>query len=117
VLGFILKFLSVFMNVSPFLALHAFAYGGIGMITAGMMARVSLGHTGNNVFEPPKILHLIFGLLFAGAISRVILPLFFNQFYMHLISLSQILWIAAFLLFFIVYAPMLIKARVDGRFG
>jgi len=117
VLGFILKFLSVFLSVSPFIALHAFAYGGIGMITAGMMARVSLGHTGNNVFEPPKILHLIFGLLFVGAISRVILPLFFNQFYMPLITLSQVLWILAFLLFFIVYAPMLIKARADGRHG
>ena len=116
-LGFILKFLAVFLNISPFLALHAFAYGGIGMITAGMMARVSLGHTGNNVFEPPKILHFIFGLLFAGAISRVILPLFFNQFYMPLITLSQIFWILSFLLFFIVYAPMLIKARADGRYG
>ncbi len=117
VIGFVLKFLAVFFNISPFLALHAFSYGGIGMITAGMMARVSLGHTGNNVFEPPKILHLIFGLLFAGAISRVILPLFFNQFYMPLITLSQLLWISSFLVFFIVYAPMLIKARADGRYG
>lgn len=117
VLGFILKLASIFFDVSPFLALHAFAYGGVGMITAGMMARVSLGHTGNNVFEPPKVLHLIFGLIFAGAIARVILPLFLSQFYIHLIGLSQVLWIAGFLLFFVVYGPMLIKARVDGRYG
>ena len=117
VLGFILKFVSIFLAISPFLALHAFAYGGVGMITAGMMARVSLGHTGNNVFEPPKILHLIFGLLFAGALVRVILPLFLNQFYIHLVGLSQVLWILAFLIFFIVYGPMLVKARADGRYG
>ena len=117
VLGFILKFLSVFFSISPFLALHAFAYGGIGMITSGMMARVSLGHTGNNVFEPPKILHVIFGLLFIGAFARVILPLFLDQYYIHLIGASQVLWITAFSLFFIVYAPMLIKARADGRYG
>ena len=117
VLGFALKFLSLFLSISPYLALHAFAYGGIGMITAGMMARVSLGHTGNNVFDPPKILHLIFALLFAGTISRVLLPLFFNQFYMPLVTLSQVLWIAAFLVFFVVYGPMLIKARTDGRYG
>lgn len=117
VLGFILKFASLFLSISPFLALHAFAYGGIGMITAGMMARVSLGHTGNNIFEPPKALHFIFGLIFAGAIARVILPLFLNQFYIHLIGLSQVLWIIAFLIFFIIYGPMLIKARADGRHG
>ncbi len=117
VAGFVLKIASVFLNVSPFLALHAFAYGGIGMVTAGMMARVSLGHTGNNVFNPPKILHLIFGLLFAGAVTRVLLPLFLNQYYIQLIGLSQILWISAFVIFFIRYAPMLIKARVDGRYG
>ncbi len=117
VLGFILKFLSVFFSIPPFLALHAFAYGGIGMITSGMMARVSLGHTGNNVFDPPKVLHVIFGLLFIGAFARVILPLFLDQYYIYLIGTSQVLWIAAFSLFFIVYAPMLIKARADGRYG
>ena len=117
VFGFILKAITVIMGSSPYLPLHAFAYGGIGMITSGMMARVSLGHTGNNVFDPPKVLHLIFALLFVGAITRVILPLFLNQFYLHLIGLSQVLWIAAFSIFFIVYAPMLIKARADGRYG
>ncbi len=117
VVGFVLKFVTAFISISPFLALHAFSYGGIAMITAGMMARVSLGHTGNNVFEPPKILNVIFSLLFAGAIVRVILPLFLSQFYIHLIGLSQVLWIIAFLIFFVVYAPMLIKSRVDGRPG
>lgn len=117
VLGFALKVAAILFGISPFLALHAFAYGGIGMVTSGMMARVSLGHTGNNVFEPPKILNVIFALLFAGAVVRVILPLFLNQFYLHLIGLSQVLWILAFSIFFFRYAPMLIKARADGRFG
>ena len=117
VLGFALKALSILTNVSPFLALHAFAYGGVGMITSGMMARVSLGHTGNNVFEPPKVLQLIFALLFIGAFVRVILPIFLGYYYLQLIEVSQILWIVAFSLFFIRYAPMLIKVRVDGRYG
>jgi len=117
VLGFVLKITSVLFGTSPYLALHAFSYGGIGMITSGMMARVSLGHTGNNVFEPPKILHLIFGLLFIGAIVRVLLPLFFSRYYLMLIEVAQVLWIVAFLIFFIKYAPMLIKARADGRPG
>lgn len=117
VLGFILKASSVFFNASPYHALHAFAYGGIGMITTGMMARVALGHTGNNVFDPPKILHLIFALLFIGAIVRVIFPIVLSQFYIYSIGLSQVLWILAFSLLFITYAPMLIKSRADGRYG
>ncbi len=117
VLGFLLKALSLVTDISPFLALHAFAYGGVGMITSGMMARVSLGHTGNNVFEPPKILHLIFALLFIGAIIRVLLPIFLGNYYLQLIEVAQILWITAFVIFFVRYAPMLIKARVDGRYG
>ncbi len=117
VIGFILKAASILYGISPYLSIHAFSFGGIGMITAGMMARVSLGHTGNNVFEPPKILNLIFGLLFLGAIFRVILPLFLEQYYLHLMGMAQILWIIAFGLFFITYAPMLIKARKDGRYG
>ena len=117
VIGFVLKVAAIIFGISPFLALHAFAYGGIGMVTAGMMARVSLGHTGNNVFDPPKILNVIFALLFAGAVVRVILPIFMNKYYLHLIGLAQALWVIAFLIFFIKYAPMLIKARVDGRYG
>ena len=117
IVGFLLKAAAIIFGISPFLALHAFAYGGIGMVTAGMMARVSLGHTGNNVFDPPKILNVIFALLFVGSVVRVILPIFMGQYYLHLIGLSQVLWIAAFLIFFIKYAPMLIKARVDGRYG
>lgn len=117
VIGFILKAVAVYTSISPHLALHAFSYGGIGLITAGMMARVSLGHTGNNVFDPPRILHYIFVLLFTGAFIRVIVPIFLGQYYHELIIISQLLWIIAFALFFIKYAPILIKARADGLYG
>lgn len=33
------------------------------------------------------------------------------------IGLSQVLWILAFAIFCWVYAPMLIRPRVDGRYG
>ena len=58
VTGFALYLLSTMGLVSPFLAVHAFAVGGIGLITLSMMARVSLGHTGRNIHEPPKLLAL-----------------------------------------------------------
>ncbi len=61
--GFALKALVYFSSLSPSLSLHAFAFGGVGMMTLGMMSRVALGHSGRNVFDPPK---LLFWVLFSG---------------------------------------------------
>ncbi len=117
VAGFALKALAGLAGISPFLALHAFAYGGIGMITAGMMARVSLGHTGRNVFQPPAIVGPMFALLLAGTVVRVVLPLFFGGHYALWILISQLLWIAAFCLFVTYYLPIFLRPRIDGRPG
>ena len=117
VLGFALKAASVFAGVSPFLALHAFTYGGIGMMTLGMMARVTLGHTGRNVSEPPAGTGWMFVLLGTGAFIRVMLPLLAPGFYAWWIELSQVFWMAAFAWFVVVFAPMLASARVDGGDG
>jgi uncharacterized protein involved in response to NO len=117
VLGFALATLEYALSFSPWLAIHSFAAGGIGMITCGMMSRVSLGHTGRNVFSPPSILSLVFFLLLLGAIIRVLLPLILPAFYTTEILLSQLLWIVAFALFTVTYAPMLSKPRVDGQPG
>ncbi|MCI0504806.1 MAG: NnrS family protein [Gammaproteobacteria bacterium] len=116
-LGFALKAASLFMSINPSLTVHAFAYGGIGLITLSMMSRVSLGHTGRNVFEPPVILQWIFAVFIIGAVVRVLLPLAAPVMYALWIGLSQGLWIIAFVLFVWVYAPMLIMPRVDGRYG
>ena len=117
VFGFFLKALMEFFPISPFLAIHAFAYGGVGLITIGMMARVSLGHTGRNVFEPPKILRWVYSLLAIGAVFRVIFPLFNMSLYQWWIGIAQGLWIVAFTILLFTYLPMLIKPRVDGRAG
>jgi uncharacterized protein involved in response to NO len=37
--------------------------------------------------------------------------------YLIWIAVSQVLWITAFLIFVVVYSPMLIKPRIDGQFG
>lgn len=116
-LGFLLKALAWFIDVSPSLALHAFTYGGIGMITIGMMARVTLGHTGREIYAPAKIHSVMFVSLLIGAIIRVLVPLFEPMQYSLWITLSYLLWSFAFGLFVINYAPKLIQARVDGKPG
>ena len=117
VIGFLLKAAELWFSVMPFLYVHAFAYGGIGIMTIGMMSRVILGHTGRNVFEPPSILIGCFALMIGGAAFRVLFPLFAIDQYTVWIAVSQLLWIAAFLMFTFVYTPMLLKTRIDGRDG
>jgi uncharacterized protein involved in response to NO len=117
ILGFVLKALSAWLPLSPWLALHAFAYGGLSLMTLGMMARVILGHTGRNVFAPPSLLTSIFLFIIAGAIVRVLCVALWPQAQAVWILLAQISWITAFTLFLWIYAPMLLKARVDGRYG
>lgn len=112
--------LTAFANIgylNPMLATHAFGYGGVGLMTIGMMARVALGHTGRNVFDPPAILGWMFAFIILGLIARVGLPMVLPGSYSLWIGISQVLWIMAFGLFSWIYAPMLIKPRVDGRFG
>lgn len=115
--GFLLKAAVPVLGISPLPALHAFAYGGVGMITVGMMARVTLGHTGRNVFDPPPVLFWIFTALLAGATFRVLLPLLDPGHYLVWIGISQVLWVTAFAIFLVVYLPMLSRPRVDGQPG
>ena len=117
VAGFALTAAETWYSLSPGLSVHAYTYGGIGVMTLGMMSRVILGHTGRNVFEPPKSFCWCFALLTAGALVRVVFPLVSMGMYSYWIMLSQLLWIAAFIVFIVVAAPMLLKTRVDGRDG
>ncbi len=116
-LGFLLMALNIFMNLPNIVVIHAFSFGGIGVITLSMMARVTLGHTGRNVQNPPKAVTASLVILIAGAVVRVILPLIMQNHYVIWVAISQILWIAAFLIFIFTYWPMLVKPRVDGQFG
>jgi uncharacterized protein involved in response to NO len=115
-LGFGLKTLSFFINISPYIIIHSFAMG-LGMITISMMSRVALGHTARNVFQPPKILFFIFVLLGLTFVFRVLAPLFFEQYYTIWIFISLILWFTTFAIFTITYTPFLFKKRLDNNFG
>ncbi len=115
-IGLAMKILVGFNLVANNLVIHAWTVGVIGITTYGMMARVSLGHTGREM-KPSKMAIIGFYLLFAAVVIRVILPLFLMAHYVLLIELSSVLWVLAFILFAIAYLPVLIQPRVDGREG
>jgi len=117
VIGFALKLAVYLFGIPPFLPLHAFTYGGIGLFTLGMMARVTLGHTGRNILEPPATVSWMFALLVIGSIFRVMLPLLDASRYALWMGLSQLLWILAFSLFLLTFLRMLYQPRTDGQFG
>jgi uncharacterized protein involved in response to NO len=114
ILGFILTALSAFNWIPSVLALHAFTVGGIGVLTLGMMARVSLGHTGRPL-KASNTIAIAFILINITALIRVLMPIALSQWYDILIYSSTLAWLSAFALFMLVYTPILSKSRVDEK--
>ena len=114
ILGFLLTALSAYSVVSASLALHAYTLGGIGVLTLGMMARVSLGHTGR-ALKASNAMAVAFVLINISAFLRVILPAVFPDWYGQLLYVSTLCWLAAFSLFMLIYAPILTAPRADGK--
>ncbi len=98
------------------LAVHAFTVGAMGGLILGMMARVSLGHTGRRL-EAATVMAWAFAVLNLSALVRVGLPLVAPDATPLAWQLSGGLWIAAYLVFVVVYTPVLLRARVDGKPG
>ena len=116
-MGFLFFTLAHWFDLSPFLSVHSFAFGAIGVITMSMMARVSTGHTGRSLKSLPKSLLLALLLLTLGAFVRVFLPLVSPDFYPTWALLSGILWLVAFCLFTFIFLPYWIQPRVDKKYG
>ena len=90
-------------------ALHALSAGAIGTMTLAVMARASLGHSGRPLKAGAGAV-AIYLLVIVGAIIRVIaqwLP--FD--YANTIATGGVVWSAGFVLFVILWTPLLITRR------
>lgn len=117
VVGLALRAMAGWTNaVAPAAALHALTVGGIGCLTLGMMARVSLGHTGR-LLEAPRSAIVAFVLLGVAAAVRVVMPMLAPRFYMASLVVAGSLWATAFALFLVGYGRILTSPRVDGKAG
>jgi len=99
---------------------HALAAGAIGTLTLGMMARVGLGHTGRELKTHP-LTNISFVVLSVGVLLRVLAPLAYlvagDGAYQPVLDVAGTLWVVAFVLFLIVYVPILLAPRPDGKPG
>lgn len=101
--------------VPPSSALHALTAGAIGCATLGMMARVSLGHTGRPMVSP-RAATAAFALLVLAVIVRVAGTLS-SATYRPALHAAGALWTLAFVGFLAGYAGILCRPRVDGKPG
>lgn len=113
--GFLLRALMPVTAIPDFLPIHAFAVGGIGVVTVAMMARVSIGHTGRSVQQPPGVITPILLGIVLAAVLRVFAPLADPAHYALWVALSGLVWIGSFALFALVFIPMLVRPRTDAK--
>ena len=73
-LGLLLESVGPWLSLPPSLAIHALTVGALGMSTLGMMARVSLGHTGRPLRITPAVTGA-FAAMAVAAVVRVATPL------------------------------------------
>ncbi len=81
-----------------------------------MIARVSLGHTGRSL-QINRIMVAAFVALVASALIRTVVVLLFPTMMLSGYVISALLWAIAFMIFTVVYYPILTKPRLDGRPG
>lgn len=110
-IGFGLKALSDLTGwVAPNAALHALTIGGLGLLILAVASRAALGHSGR-ALKVSRWTVLSYLLVIAAAVLRVLAET------PDLIALSGGLWVAGYGIFTLVYAPILLKPRIDGLPG
>jgi uncharacterized protein involved in response to NO len=96
--------------------LHAITIGAFATLVLAVMTRASLGHTGRALMAP-KPMFTSYILISLAAFVRVFGPVIAPDHYDLTIATTGALWIATFVLFVVVYGPILTKPRVDGKPG
>lgn len=96
--------------------MHALGAGAMGGMILAVMTRAALGHTGralvvSRVIVAAYVLHAVSVLL------RVVGPPLLPLPYASVVAIAALAWVAAWLLFVVVYTPILLRPRVDGKPG
>ena len=95
---------------------HALTFGAFASMILAVMTRASLGHTGRPLVVARSIT-VAYVLLTLGGVLRVFGAALFPSNYLWTLTISGLCWSLAFLIFVVVYGPILVLPRVDGRQG
>jgi uncharacterized protein involved in response to NO len=101
-------------KVPSAVAAHAFGTGAVGTMVLAVMTRASLGHTGRPLVAARPIVWA-YGLITLAALLRTFGVLLAPARYTEILVAAGLAWIAAFVLFVSVYAPILIGPRVRSK--
>lgn len=94
---------------------HAAGTGAVGCLILGVIARVTLGHTGRPLVLPRGMV-TAFVMVHLAALVRVVTA--FDVIPWHVgTGISSLLWVLAFGVFLVRYARMLASPRADGKAG
>lgn len=96
--------------------IHLFAIGALAGLILAMISRVTMGHTGREIYKGPRIWPA-FLAIFLAALLRSLGVGFSPVYMMLIINVSALLWGFAFTVFIYYFAVMLMKPRVDGNPG
>jgi uncharacterized protein involved in response to NO len=113
-IALLLRGLSGLGTVFPGSWIHALTAGALTSLMVAMMMRSTLGHTGRKL-EASRADVIVFLLLQLAVILRVLAGVVAD--YRTMTIIAGVVWMVAFAGFFVRYAPMLLKARVDGKPG
>jgi uncharacterized protein involved in response to NO len=95
---------------------HALAAGAAATMVLAVMTRASLGHTGRPLSATPAIVVAYVSLILAVAV-RVFGPQLLPPGYATIMLMAGALFVLTFSLFVVIYAPILLGPRVDGKAG
>ena len=96
--------------------LHLFAIGALSGVILAMIARVTMGHTGRDIYKGPRM-GVAFASVVIAAVTRSLAVSLFPTDMMALINVSAAFWILAFALFVFNFTHMLVRPRADGHPG
>lgn len=104
------------MGITVSLASHWLTAGALGAVILGMIARVSLGHSGRPL-AITRIMVVAFVFILLAGVVRSLLPMIAPSMTLQAYHSSAACWIIAYGLFSWVYWPILSRARPDGHPG
>ncbi|MDO6524785.1 NnrS family protein [Motilimonas sp. 1_MG-2023] len=114
-----LSLLVLGLNLFPgfwHVSLHLIAIGSIAGVILAMITRVTMGHTGRNIYQGPNMTWAFLAIA-SAALVRTFAVLLWPQWMNELLWLAGGLWCFAFAIFTLKFGPMLVQPRVDDHPG